>query len=68
FISHYLISQSAFYLTCEKANHTIKFFNRRSLDEDYADDFDTRSIKQIAFMRNSSGATTWLGTWGSNGP
>jgi hypothetical protein len=68
FMPHYLTSQSAWFAICEKESHTLKHFTRRSLDEDYADDFDTRSIKQIAFMRFSVGATSWMGTWGSNGP
>ena len=68
FISHYLTSQSAWFAISEKSSHTLKWFTRRELDEDYADDFDTRSIKQIAFMRNSAGATVWFGTWASNGP
>jgi hypothetical protein len=68
FISHYLTSRSAWFLIGDKESHSLKFFQRRSLDEDYADDFDTRSIKQIAFERFSVGATNWYGTWGSNGP
>jgi hypothetical protein len=68
FISHYLTSRSAWYVIGDKESHSLKFFTRRALDEDYADDFDTRSIKQIAFERFSVGATNWYGTWGSNGP
>jgi len=68
FMPHYLTSQSAWFAVAEKESHTLKHFTRRQLDEDYADDFDTRSIKQIAFMRFSVGATSWMGTWGSNGP
>lgn len=68
FCPHYLTSQSAWFALCDKEEHSLKFFNRKSLDEDYADDFDTRSVKQIAFMRFSVGATSWMGTWGSNGP
>ena len=68
FVSHYLTSQSAWFLLCQKDMTQLKSFNRKALDEDYADDFDTRSIKQISFMRFSAGATSWMGTWGSNGP
>lgn len=68
FISHYFTSQSAWFAVSEKDTHTLKHFTRRSLDEDFADDFDTRSIKQISFMRFSAGATSWFGSWGSNGP
>lgn len=68
FISHYLTSASAWFACCDKESHQLKFFERHPYDEDFADDFDTRSIKQIAFMRISAGATSWMGLWGSNGP
>lgn len=68
FVSHYLTSSSAWFLLGNKDQHTLKFITREPLDEDFSDDFDTRSIKQISFMRFSTGATNWLGTWGSNGP
>lgn len=67
FISHYLTSATAWFLVCEKDAHALKFMTRKELDEDFADDFDTRSIKQISFMRFSVGATVWEGTWGSDG-
>ena len=68
FLGHYLTSATAWFCISDMESHTLKHFTRRALDEDYADDFDTRSIKQIAFMRFSVGATSWYGTWGSNGP
>jgi hypothetical protein len=68
FICHYLTSRSAWFLLSDKDSHRIKFFTRQALDEDYADDFDTRSLKTIAWERYSVGATVWYGTWGSNGP
>lgn len=68
FVSHYLTSQSAWFVLADKMSHRLKFFVRHELDEDFADDFDTRTIKQVAFMRMSCGATVWEGTWGSNGP
>ena len=68
FISHYLTSTSAWFMTCDKSEHYLKHFDREMLDEDFSDDFDTRSIKQISFYRASDGATSWIGTWGSNGP
>lgn len=67
-IGHYLTSQSAWYVVCEKASHQLKFFWRHKPDDDYDDVFRTRSVETIAFMRFSAGATHWLGTWGSNGP
>ena len=68
FVCHYFTSANAWFLVGEKEAHTLKFMNREDLEEDFSDDFDTRSIKQIATMRFSTGATNWLGTWGSNGP
>jgi hypothetical protein len=68
FVGHYFTSVSAWFLVGEKEAHTLKFMNRENLEEDFSDDFDTRTIKQIATMRFSTGATHWLGTWGSNGP
>jgi hypothetical protein len=64
FVSHYLTSASAWFLVGEKESHTLKFMNREPLEDDFSDDFDTRTVKQIAFMRFSVGATNWLGTWG----
>lgn len=67
-VSHYLTSQSAWFALCPKEGHQLKFFMRQDIDVDYDDDFDTRALKQLSFMRFSVGATSWLGTWGSNGP
>lgn len=68
FVCHYLTSQSAWFCIADKMAHRLKYFVRHELDEDFADDFDTRSIKQVSFMRLSVGATVWEGTFGSNGP
>lgn len=68
FVGHYLSSHTAWFLLCEKESHRLMFFEREALDDDYADDFDTRSVKVATYMRFSVGATTWYGTWGSNGP
>lgn len=68
FISHYITGSSPWFLVGDKEAHSLKFIEREGLEEDFSDDFDTRSLKQIATMRFSTGATNWLGTWGSNGP
>lgn len=67
-VVHYFTSQSAWFVVTDKPGHQLKFFDRSPIDEDYDDDFDTRSTKIVSFMRFSAGATHWLGTWGSNGP
>lgn len=67
-VLHYLTSQSAWFGVAEKDSHQLKFFDRHPIDTDYDDDFDTRSTKVLTFQRFSAGATSWVGTWGSNGP
>jgi hypothetical protein len=67
-VCHYFTSQSAWFAVTSKEGHQIKYFDRKPMDADYDDDFDTRALKQLATMRFSVGATHWLGTWGSNGP
>ena len=67
-VIHYLTSQSAWFAVAEKESHQVKFFDRHPIDTDYDDDFDTRATKMVTFQRFSAGATSWIGTWGSNGP
>lgn len=67
-ICRWLTSTSAWFAVCDKSQHQLTFYWRQKPDTDYDDDFDTRSVKMISFMRFSAGATHWLGTWGSNGP
>jgi len=64
----YLSSASAWFVLSGKETHTLKFKTRKALEHDFADDFDTRSVKNIAFMRFAVGVTSFYGTWGSNGP
>lgn len=67
-VVHYFTSQSAWFAVADKEGHQLKFFDRHPIDTDYDDDFDTRSTKVLTFQRFSAGATSWIGTWGSNGP
>lgn len=67
-VFHYSTSQSAWFAVADKQNHQLKYFWRHKPDADYDDDFDTGAMKTKSTMRFSVGATTWLGTWGSNGP
>lgn len=66
-VSHYLTSQSAWFVLADKGNHQLKFFWRKKMDCKYDDDFDTGALKTICYMRFSVGATHWVGVWGSNG-
>ena len=68
FVGHYLTSDTAWFLLPSKEDHTLKIKDRRALDEKFSDDFDTQSLKQIAFFRRGYGVTNWIGLWGSNGP
>lgn len=67
-VINYFTSQSAWYAVAAKDSHQLKFFDRHPIDTDYDDDFDTRATKVITFQRFTAGATSWVGTWGSNGP
>jgi hypothetical protein len=67
-LSHYLTSTSAWFAVCDKSQHSLTFYWRQKPDTDYDDDFDTRSVKMISYMRFSAGAQDWKGVWGSNGP
>ncbi len=68
FVGHYLTSQTAWFLLPDKEDHTMTFYNRKELSDDYSDDFDTYSLKTISRMRFGTGVGTWWGTFGSNGP
>lgn len=67
-IVHYFTSASAWFAVTEKEGHQLKFIRRKPIDTDYDDDFDTRSVKMMSWMRFAAGVTHWIGTWGSNGP
>lgn len=68
FIWHYLTSATAWFLLPDKSDHTLTFYNRKEFSDDYADDVETFSVKTIGRMRFGVGASTWWGTFGSNGP
>jgi len=67
-IGHYLTSNTAWFVLCDKESHQLKYFTRDPMDEDYSDDFDTKSLKQVCYKRFSVGATSWMGVYGSPGP
>lgn len=64
----YFTSSSAWYVFADKSQTQLKFYNRAPLQQDMDDDFDTRSVKHVAFQRFSAAAINWLGTWASAGP
>jgi hypothetical protein len=67
FVMHYLTSQKSWFLVTDKESHQLKFYWRKKLDQDFSDDFDTKSLKETAHMRFSCGPTSYMGTWGSLG-
>lgn len=64
----YFTSGTAWFGVAEKGETDINFFRRTGIRTDFSDDFDTNSLKMKTYSRFSVGATTWTGTWGSNGP
>jgi phage major head subunit gpT-like protein len=67
-VCNYLTSSSAWFAVTEKEHHQLKFIWRKQIDTDYDDDFDSRAMKMLSYMRFAAGATHWIGTYGSNGP
>lgn len=64
----YLISTTAWFALGPKGETDLNFFRRTGVRTDFSDDFDTNSLKMKTYCRFSVGATTWISTWGSNGP
>ena len=64
----YITSTSTWFAFAGKEDHKLKFFEREAFSTDYADDFDTGTLKMKSQQRFSCGASVWTGLWGSNGP
>lgn len=67
-ISSYFTSPSAWFLTGNKDEHRLMFYERQPIYGDYDRDFDQQALKFLAISRYSAGADTWINTFGSNGP
>ena len=67
-VCHYFTSPSAWFLTGNKDEHRLMFYERQPIYGDYDRDFDQQALKFLAISRFSAGADTWLNTFGSNGP
>jgi hypothetical protein len=65
---NYLTSQSAWFLLADKEGHQLKFYERDPIQAQTDDDFQTQVLIFLTTQRFSAGATTWYGTYGSNGP
>lgn len=67
-VENYFTSTSAWYLTGNKDEHRLMFYERQPIYGDYDRDFDQQALKYLAISRYSAGADTWINTFGSNGP
>lgn len=67
-INSYFTSPSGWFLTGNKDEHRLMFFERQPIYGDYDRDFDQQALKFLAISRYSAGADTWLNTFGSLGP
>lgn len=69
FISlNYLTSPSAWFMFAGKEETQLKFYERVPIQAQTDDDFQTQVLIFLSTQRFSAGATTWIGTFGSNGP
>jgi phage major head subunit gpT-like protein len=67
-LNSYFTSPSEWFLTGNKDEHRLMFFERQPIYGDYDRDFDQQALKFLAIARYSAGADTWLNTFGSLGP
>jgi hypothetical protein len=65
---HYFTSASSWYLTAEKGDTALTFYNRERETTTFDNDFDTDAIKQKVRFRVSAGCPQWQGVWGTLGP
>lgn len=66
-VSHYLTSNSAWFLMSAPDDHYLRYFWREKLAFDNDDDFDTGDAKFKAYMRFSVGFSGWRGVVGTPG-
>src|SRR6202041_1271574 len=67
-VNHYFTSPSSWFLTGNKDEHRLMFYERQPIYGDYDRDFDQQALKFLAISRYSAGADVWINTFGSNGP
>jgi len=66
-VSHYMTSNSAWFLTSAKEDHYLRFFWREKLIFDNDDDFQTKDALFSAYMRFSCGFSGYRGICGTAG-
>jgi len=67
YVNHYLVNQTAWYMTAAKRGHTLKGYWRTQPQFDSQDDFMTKGASFSVFFRFSAGVTYWHGVCASNG-
>jgi hypothetical protein len=67
-VNTYFTSASAWFLTGNKDEHRLMYYERQPIYGDYDRDFDQQALKFLAIARYSAGADTWINTFGSLGP
>jgi hypothetical protein len=67
-VNHYFTSASSWFLTGNKDEHRLMFYERQPIYCDKDRDFDQQALKFLAIARYSAGADTWINTYGSAGP
>src|SRR5271157_252605 len=67
-VRNYFTAPNYWYMTSEKQDHRLMFYEREPVYFDRDRDFDSQALKVIAIARYSAGADTWLNTFGSAGP
>ena len=67
-VRNYFTSPSWWFMTSEKEDHRLMYYDREPIYFDRDRDFDSQALKVIAIARYSAGADTWINTFGSAGP
>lgn len=66
-VSHYLSSDTAWFLAADKKNHDLRYLNRKPLALSSWDDPDTGNAKFLASMRALATFFHWRGVYGNAG-
>lgn len=67
-VNHYFTSPSAWFLTGNKDEHRLMFYERQPIHADRDRDFDQQALKYLTLARYSAGADNFYNLFGSNGP
>ena len=62
----YLTSETAWFMTAQKSQHTLNWFNRKPIKFDSGKDFATKDALYDVSYRAHVTVDNWQGVWGSN--